>query len=123
MPWLKVDFWHVVEGPDNDPFDLFELLQRVGELPANRRLVDRGVEYIDFLEAPNFLDDNQVFGEATRGRKVNLPGRLNIQSGIRGDLGVLPDEAIDEAAYFLYDRTKRVLALQRQPMFRTTAVA
>lgn len=123
MPWLNVDFWHVVEGPEHNPFNFFGLMQQLNQLPAAQRLIDRGIEYSDFLEQPQFLDDNQVFGEATRGRKVNLPGRLNIQTGIRGDLGVRADEAVDEAAYFLYDRRLRVLALQRQTMFRATAVS
>jgi len=122
MPWLNVDFWKVLQDVDNHPFDFMALMQRLAALPAVQRLADRGIEHSDFLETPQF-QDRQVFGEATRGRKVNLPGRLNWQTGARGDLGVLVDEAVDEAVYFLYDADLQVLVTQRQVMFRANAVA
>ena len=121
MPWLRVDFWNVLRDVDDEPFDLFAYMRQFVALPPRQRLVDRGVEYCDFLEAPQFLD-RQVCGEATRGRKVNLPGKLNVQSGARGDLGVRPDEAVDEAIHFVYDADLRVLVTQRQLVFRATAL-
>ena len=121
MPWLNVDFWHILQDADNEHFDFLTLLRQLSDLPANQRLLDRGVEYSDFLEVPQF-QEGQVFAEATRGRKVNLPGRLNVVTGVRGDLGVYRDEAVDEAVHFLYDGNLRVLATQRQVMFRASAV-
>ena len=121
MPWLKVDFWNVLRDIDNQPFDFVTFMQPLRDLPPAQRLVDRGVEYCDFLEVPQFLN-GQVFGFATRGRKVNLPGKLNVRSGARGELGVRADEAVDEPIHFLYNAGLRVLATQRQQMFRASAL-
>lgn len=122
MPWLKVDFWNVLQNVDNAPSDFLGYMRQFGNLPAAQRLVDRGIEHCDFLEVPQFLNNNQVFGEATRGRKVNLPGKLNVQNGARVDLGVRPEEAVDEAVHFVYDASLQVLVTQRQMIFRATAL-
>lgn len=121
MPWLRVDFWNVLRDVDNEPFDLFAFMGQFGAMPQAQRLVDRGVEYSDFLEVPAFLN-RQVCGEATRGRKVNLPGKLNVRSGARAELGIRPDEAVDEAVRFVYDADLQVLVTQRQLVFRATAL-
>lgn len=121
MPWLTVDFWHVLQDANNSPFDLLAFLSQLGNLPAQQRLVDRGIEYSDFLETPQF-GNGQAFGEATRGRKVNLPGKLNVRSGARSDLGVMPDEAVDEAIRYVYDAGLQVLVTQRQLIFRASAL-
>jgi hypothetical protein len=121
MPWLRVDIWHVLRDVDNQHFDLLPAMQQIAGMPPQQRLRDRGIEYSDFLEVPQ-IQGNQVFGEAARGRKVNLPGRLNWQTGDRGALGILPAEAVDEAVHFVYDADLRVLVTQRQALFRATAV-
>jgi len=121
MPWLRVDFWHVRRDVNNQHFDLLPVMQRIAAMPQQQRLIDRGIEYSDYLEVPQ-IQGRQVFGEAARGRKVNLPGRLNWQTGDRGALGILPTEAVDEAVNFVYDADLRVLVTQRQTLFRASAV-
>lgn len=121
MPWLRVDFWHVRRDVDNQHYNLLPLMQQIAALPQNQRLRDRGIEHSDFLEVPQ-IQGQQVFGEAARGRKVNLPGRLNWQTGDRGELNILPAEAVDETVHFVYDAELRVLVTQRQTLFRAAAV-
>src|SRR5579884_1433589 len=121
MPWLRVDFWHVRWDADNQHFNLLPVMQQIAGLPAQDRLKDRGIEYSDYLEVPEVVG-HQVFGVAARGRKVNLPGRLNCQTGDRGALNIRANEAVDEAVHFVYDRDLMVLATQRQALFRASAV-
>ncbi len=119
MHWINIDFYDVFSGDERA--DMMAILSSVGNREPSPRLADRGEEYSDFIEILG-VTDKQVFGGGARIRKMGLPGRFNLQFIQHLDLGIGEDEGLEENVFFLYDEPHKTLALQRHPLFRSTAL-
>jgi hypothetical protein len=116
MPEIKVTFWKPMG--DDGFLDLKTAFEDIAKLPTKKRMLKRSDEYTDyFVEAK---PDGQAYvGHVARiGR--NLPAKVNLSSGVLGDLDLMPDEALANEMNFRYDRSLKVLALQSGNVFRSS---
>jgi len=120
VPIVSIDFWDVLDS-SGLRLDLVPICIECGTKSVEDRMKERKGEAIDYLDAVHSNEKHSI-GTIARIRKNNWPSRANLKTGELAPLGLPDGIAIAEEMSFLFDRGHCVLATQRHPFFRSSAV-
>jgi len=117
---VTIDFWDV-QDVQAQPFNLSPVLESIESLDPVARMKRRDAAHVDYL-AEVQVGATTVSGTAVRIRVEDWPERINMRTGTLRNLDLPENEALGEEMSFHFDRNLQVLATQRHPLFRASAL-